>query len=372
MDSRGRLFPPALDFFAAAGFSFQEFFRPRVGESILLVMAVSRRRCPGGYSQVQSSQYCRRCGRPLAPRGGVAGYCEPCARELVEGIKKLMPQEVVRKQSPVFTRVSPSRRSQAGLLYTTDEQCPVCGTRFAATRVAMSRLKAERRDPDFYVQYQPLDPNLYQVWVCPGCGYAAPQGAFAPLYPDEKERMAQAAQKLRQEGEAALLEVLAAWNLQECWPQEAMTEPEWKPGEVRSLPQALAAYLRGLYFSTRRRLAHGVAAGLLLRLAWLFRAAADGEREKVFLARALDEYLLAYEREDRLPGNMSSQTVSYLIGVLAFKLGRLKEAAHFLAPLVSPRSDADPAIRKMAQDQWADLQQAWTSAADVAAQPRSD
>ncbi len=321
---------------------------------------------------MQSSQYCRRCGRPLSPRGGVAGYCEPCARELVEGIKKLMPQEAVRKPGPVLTRVSPSRRSQAGLLYTSDEQCPVCGSKFAATRVAMSRLKAEHREPDFYVRYQPLDPNLYQVWVCPACGYSAAQGAFAPLYPDERERLAQAAQKLRQEGDAATLEVLAAWHLEQAWPPEAVSELECKPGEARSLPQALAAYRRALYFSTRRRLAHGVAAGLLLRLAWLFRTAGDREREQSFLASALDEYLLAYEKEDRLPGSMSPQAVSYLIGVLAFRLGRLKEAAQFLAPVISPRSDADPSIRKMAQDQWADLQQAWAAAANKAAELRAD
>jgi hypothetical protein len=69
----------------------------------------------------------------------------------------------------------------------------------------------------------------------------------------------------------------------------------------------------------------------------------------------------AYEGEDGLPGNMDQFAAAYLLGVLSMRLGRVREAAHYLGQVVSPRSGAEPAIRKMAQDQWYELRRIWQS-----------
>lgn len=306
----------------------------------------------------QDAAVCRRCGASIAA-GGVAGYCPDCARELVAHIKSVMPPDPQPRITPVVPRRVSGSRTAGGLLYTTRERCPVCGSTFSATRVAMSRLRVEERGPDFYVRYAPIDPNLYQVWVCSACGYAAPQGAFAPLYPDERERLAAAGLRLREQGEALLQDILPGL---EAGPDAAPgAEGATGDGKEASRPfaEVVAEYRRALYFARFRRRAHGITAGLYLRLAWICRTRGDADRDRQLSALALEEYVQAYEGEDGLPGNMDQFTAAYLIGVLNMRLGRLREAARYLGLVVGPRSGAEPAIRKMAQDQWYELQRMW-------------
>lgn len=298
--------------------------------------------------------YCRRCGVRLAS-GGVAGYCPECARELVAYIKRVMPPQPASRVASLSPRRPTVSRATGGLLYTTREQCPVCGNSFEATRVAMSRLRVESRDPDFYVRYTPLDPNQYQVWVCPGCGYAAPQGVFAPLLPDERERAAAASLRLRQEGGSVLEEVLPGWK--EPTP-DARGDGDEQP-LVRPLAEVVADYARALYFARCRRRRHGIAGGLYLRLAWIHRTRGDEEGDRRLSARALEEYILAYEGEEGLPGQMDELSAAYLIGVLCMRTGRLQEAARYLARVVSARSGAEPGLRKMARERWSELQDLW-------------
>lgn len=355
-----------------------------------------------GVRRVRTGQevaFCRRCGVRLTS-GGIAGYCTDCARELVAHIKKVMPAETARV-TPVRPRRASESRRAGGLLYTTRERCPVCGNTFDATRVAMSRLRVEAREPDFYVRYSPLDPNQYQVWICPACGYAAPQGAFSPLLPDERERAAAAGLRLREQGEALLQDLLpipcgapgaepsgpgaesragAAESAREGAEEECGGEQPVGRGPAggtgdglerpvpaggagdgleRPLPEVVSDYARALYFARFRRRPHGIAAGLYLRLAWVHRARGDAEADRRLSALALEEYLKAYEGEDGLPGNMDEHTAAYLIGVLGMRNGRLEEAVRYLGQVVNARTAVEPAVRKMAQDQWYELQQLW-------------
>jgi len=296
-----------------------------------------------------------------------------------------MPPDPQPRVTPVAPRRLSGSRTAGGLLYTTRERCPVCGSTFSVTRVAMSRLRVEERGPDFYVRYAPIDPNLYQVWVCSACGYAAPQGAFAPLYPDERERLAAAGLRLREQGEVLLRDILPGLEGEpgaapggggESGEAPAAPPPEGTASDAaaalaaggatgegrepsRSFAEVVAEYRRALYFARFRRRAHGIAAGLYLRLAWICRTRGEPERDRQLSALALEEYVQAYEGEDGLPGNMDQFTAAYLIGVLNMRLGRLREAARYLGLVVGPRSGAEPAIRKMAQDQWYELQRMW-------------
>ncbi|HHY95304.1 MAG TPA: DUF2225 domain-containing protein, partial [Firmicutes bacterium] len=94
--------------------------------------------------------------------------------------------------------------------------------------------------------------------------------------------------------------------------------------------------------------------------------AGEEENEREMQARALEEYLAAYQGEDGLPGNMNEYAVAYLIGVLCLKTNRLHEAARYLGQVVHARTGtgADPAVRKMAQDQWYELQRVWKAASN--------
>lgn len=213
------------------------------------------------------------------------------------------------------------------LLYEQSKTCPACERRFVLTRPRASACKVRRRDTDFRVVYEGIDPNLYSVWVCPRCGYAATETTFEQLGPAERERVRDA---------------LAGRPL-----------PGGGQGE-RTVETAIAAYQQAIYLAEARKLAASSLAGLHLKLAWIYRGLEDGPAEQEHLAAARDLYRAAYDHE-RLggPGKMSEATVAYLVGELCRRTGDYSTAINWFSKLVSdPRTKQEPQILSLAREQW--------------------
>ncbi|MHB8758090.1 MAG: DUF2225 domain-containing protein, partial [Bacillota bacterium] len=73
------------------------------------------------------------------------------------------------------------------IFYDQEETCPVCQKKFNARKVRRSMCMVSKRDTDFCVTYQNVNPNLYSIWVCPHCGYAASDAAFAEVSPGDQQ-----------------------------------------------------------------------------------------------------------------------------------------------------------------------------------------
>lgn len=211
--------------------------------------------------------------------------------------------------------------------YEQAKTCPACGRRFMLTRPRTAACVVLKRDTDFRVQCAGVDPNLYSVWVCPRCGYAASETTFEHL--EEKER-------------PSVQQALVNRPI----PPEAQGE--------RTTAGAVAAYEQAIYLGELRKLSPSYLAGLHLKLAWVYRSLGDEGHEQEHLTLARDLYRTAFNRE-RLGGSgkMSEATVGYLIGELCRRTGAYAEAINWFSRLVSdPRTKKEPQILNLSREQW--------------------
>lgn len=209
--------------------------------------------------------------------------------------------------------------------YQQEQACPVCGNKFSTTKVRKSMCAVERRDTDLYSYCTPVDPNMYSVWVCPHCGYAASDASFGEVAPAEK---------------ALLTKALA----------ERPKAPDLT-GE-RDAAAAKLAMEQALFCAQARHAKSSVLAGLYLKTGWVLRAAADA-RETAYLQQALEHYKQAYQSEALPLGKMSELTLTYLIGELARRTGNLNEAVNWFYQVVnSSDGPREPQILNQAKEQW--------------------
>ena len=93
-------------------------------------------------------------------------------------------------------------------------------------------------------------------------------------------------------------------------------------------------------------------AGILQRLGWIAREQADDESEQRYLALARDDYLQAFQRDDRVSED-AAVTLSYLVGDLSLRLGLIDEAMRwFDATLQMERAKGHPEIIRRTRDRW--------------------
>jgi hypothetical protein len=211
------------------------------------------------------------------------------------------------------------------VLYRKEVLCPVCGSTFKTSKVRLSRSKVEKRDEDFCIYYKGENPIYYEVWVCPECGYAAMEAHFQDI--DEWGR-----DKVRK-------------NISVKWRKRSY-------GSQRGIDEAINCYKLALYCSRVIEAKASTTASLCLRLAWLYRMQQD-PREKEFLKHALNFYMEAFSKERFPIGKMNEITMMYLIGELHRRLGNYEEAVKWFNRVVShPSRHSNPAIEKMARDQW--------------------
>ncbi len=87
-------------------------------------------------------------------------------------------------------------------------------------------------------------------------------------------------------------------------------------------------------------------------MGWIAREQADDESEQRYLALARDDYLQAFQRDDRVSED-AAVTLSYLVGDLSLRLGLIDEAMRwFDATLQMERAKGHPEIIRRTRDRW--------------------
>lgn len=216
------------------------------------------------------------------------------------------------------------------LIYETEKECPLCANAFKVIRTRVG-LKLVSMDTDFRMKYEGVDPYLYIVWVCPHCGYAAPDTCFAPLTESEK---------------AILLKTLQG--------KEVGIDLQ---GE-RTVDQALVSYKLAIYFGELRKIPHSQIAGLFLKMAWLYRDKEDDEEmEQSCLKKAVEHYMEAYSAERFPIGKMTQNTLGYLVANLLDRTGEYEQAAKWLGKVVNQKSTGEAKVLEMARDLWQNLKE---------------
>lgn len=209
--------------------------------------------------------------------------------------------------------------------YEKEATCPVCLTTFNAVVIKSNKCIPSGKDSDFRFIYKDVTPYLYDIWVCPECHYAAPKNIF---------------NKIKEEEVLKIAEVLSKGHLR------------LNPLGEREFSEALLCNKLALLCMSYRKVPVSLIAGVCLKTAWIYRTLKD-PLESDYLHKAIRFYKEAYSSERFPITGLSEPRLAYLIGELSRRLHDYQEAIYWFNKAVSsPMSSAEPAIVKMARDQW--------------------
>jgi uncharacterized protein (DUF2225 family) len=211
-------------------------------------------------------------------------------------------------------------------LYEKSVKCPICNNSFSSKKLRMSACVVDRRDEDFCTYYKDYNPMHYEIFVCPHCGYAASENSFDSLTLIESNK---------------IKEILSGKIISRSFCNE------------RSINDAIDSFKLALYIANSRDSKNSVIAGICLKLAWLYREQQD-EKEMLFLKYALENYNIAYDKEEMPLGNLDEISVQYLLGELSRRLNKFNDALFWFNKAVNnPLRLNNPRIEKMTREQWA-------------------
>ncbi|MDQ0247255.1 uncharacterized protein (DUF2225 family) [Bacillus fengqiuensis] len=218
-------------------------------------------------------------------------------------------------------------------LYDRNVACMVCHKNYTTKKIRSRFIKAVKYDTDFFTHYEndDLNPTFYHVNVCPHCGFSATED-FSPYFaPNSLDHIKE--------------KVCSQWNAQNY-------------GEKRSIEQAINSHKLAIYCASLKKEKHITIAGLLLRLAWLYRIKEQTKKEHHFLAYARQEYIESYSQDDFRGTQMGIVRILYIIGELSRRIGDEKQSALYFSKIIQKHSrDGDQKIVEMARERWYEIRE---------------
>lgn len=203
--------------------------------------------------------------------------------------------------------------------YESNVDCKFCKKRFTTYKVRPNRYKLVEEHTDFMPVYEGLNPLLYEVAVCPHCGYAYHKSMT------------------RTYGPFMLL-------IDELYIKELK-----KPVNIcqeRTIDDAIVSYKLAYLVSKASMEESLLLANIAIKIAWLYRLKNESEFEMRYLDSARDFYSKSFASNQE--GN---ERIQYLNAELSLRLGDIKESKKGFSRLISDRSTSNK-YRKLARDRW--------------------
>jgi hypothetical protein len=204
-------------------------------------------------------------------------------------------------------------------------KCPICEHNFKVYNVKSNCVRISKRDTDFMVYYDGVNPSWYFVWVCPRCYYASFKEDFLEL--SEKER-----RSLQAKSDARM----------------ALAKMADFSGE-RDLALALLSYEICALCYLHRKASDEKIANTYLRAAWIAREDGNWDVERKHLTSAVSFYKKAFETSYDM--KMGRADIMYLIGEIERRLDNFDEAMKFFSKVFEDRR-AKAKIVSLARDQY--------------------
>jgi uncharacterized protein (DUF2225 family) len=216
-------------------------------------------------------------------------------------------------------------------IYTKLVTCPVCKQPVQVPRLRHGSYVVVSRDTDLHTWTNGINPIYYLGVVCPNCGYAALESQFTDTSAEELKKLVPFLAKKRVSGIRSL-EIDRNWD-----------------DALYILTSVFEQYeVRGADFYTLGHVAHNIA--------WLYREQHDEESELVWLKKALDYYLKAFEGSERLPDALGETGLEYLIADLYARLGNYNEALQWASRVVQmPKDRKKPLFDQLSRELWQEL-----------------
>ncbi len=212
--------------------------------------------------------------------------------------------------------------------YEKNIECIHCKSSFTTLKVRSKNLRVAKSDTDFQPLYEENQVNglYYNVFVCEHCGFSFTEDFSKYFAPGVAEQVNN--------------QISSKW-----------VHHDFK-GE-RTVFQAIQAYKLAFLCATIKKEKYIITAGILLRLAWMYRSLNNDGQEKRFMNMARDHYMESYSNDDYRSTQMSDVRVMYMIAELSRRLEDYQNATRFFSKVIeSQRSGGEPKLVEMAREQW--------------------
>lgn len=193
-------------------------------------------------------------------------------------------------------------------LYDKSYICPLCEKAFKSKAIKYGKNQLLTVEEDLYAHYTLIDPLLYDVIVCPSCGYSVSTKYLAPLMPKQKEWLGEHFKK----GTGSAMY-----------------------SDYTTLEEAIHKHKMALLACITRKGKVSEQAYLTLHIAWLYRELGDKTQEITFLERSYQGFVEAYFDESFPIAGMDEATTIYLIAILAYKTDNLDASKQYLSRLMT-------------------------------------
>lgn len=203
--------------------------------------------------------------------------------------------------------------------YESNMDCKFCKKHFTTYKVRPNRYKLIDEHTDFMPIYEGLNPLLYEVAVCPHCGYAYHKSMTRTYGPF-----------------MLLIDELYIKELQ-------------KPVNIcqeRTIDDAIVSYKLAYLVSRSSMEEPLLMANIALKIAWLYRLKNEHESEMRYLLSARDFYSKSFATNQE-----GEERIQFLNAELSLRLGDIKEAKKGFSRLISDRSVSNK-YRKLARNRW--------------------
>ncbi len=212
-------------------------------------------------------------------------------------------------------------------------QCLACKHSFTTIRIRSRFVKVARYDSDFCPIYKSseINPLLYNVNVCPRCGFSFTDEFTQYIVPVVKTEL------------------------------ERKISEHWQPqdyGSQRTREEAIKTYKLAAYCALIKKEKKITIAGLYLRTSWLYRDTQNKEQERRFINLAAHEYIESYLNHDFTGTSMSETKLLYLVGELLRRQEKYEEAARYFSRVIEKQQlSTEPKIVEMARERWQEMRE---------------
>lgn len=212
---------------------------------------------------------------------------------------------------------------QLSSLYAKEVVCPICGHTFKAKAVKTSSYRVVKKDSDFFIRYDIINPYFYDVWLCNFCGYTNTKADYYKIKEFQKP--------------AITSKITPKWH--------GRNYPE-----VYDVNVAIERYKLALFNSCIYGADSSKKAMNCLKIAWMYRLLDDNENESTFINQAIEGFNDAYMNEHPPIYGMDNATLMYLIGELYRRVGDDDNSLIWFSRLITSQG-VDQKIKEMARNQ---------------------
>jgi len=198
--------------------------------------------------------------------------------------------------------------------YSKQFDCPVCEERFASNIVRESKMRYRSVDFDLHPVCEPINPNFYDVVICPKCGYGAIKEYFDRIGSRQADMI--------------LAEISPTYKVFDY------------PAELDA-DMAIKRYEHVLRCAVAKNAKDGEKAYIYMKMMWFCRLKGDVENQKRLAELTLNGFSAALANEKLPIMGLTDDTITYLLGALYMVLGDEKSAIRYLSEVVVSKSASD-------------------------------